>query len=370
MARLKSLSLTNFRSYTSLDLDAFHPQFVAFAGANGAGKTNILEAISLLSAGKGLRSAGLPELIKQGATSPWGISAILDTGYDDVRLGTGSDDENIRREVFIQGVKAKSQTELSQYMRAVWLTPQMDRLFIDPATTRRKFLDRLVFTYDAAHAGRMRRYETALSQRSKLLKEGQASDAWLSSLESQMAEAASAIAASRCDFVLKLQAEIDADDDHEFPRAILLLDGDVERDIATKPSVKIEDDLKQAWRELRGEDSTHGGSAVGVHRTDLNVMFAAKNMPAHLSSTGEQKSLLIGIILAHARFIARESGMSPVILLDEVAAHLDDHRRKHLYKKLSDLGAQIFLTGTDMMLFDHLKDAQKITVTAGGFIGL
>lgn len=372
MSRLSSLSLTNFRSYESLDIRDFHPRFVVFVGPNGVGKTNILEAISLLSPGRGLRGAALHDLPHAGLNAPWGVSARLATDYGEILLGTGADSvsNGVRRDVFIQGVKAKSQTELSNHIRCVWLTPQMDRLFIDPATTRRKFLDRLVFTHDPAHAGRMRRYETALSQRSKLLKEGQMSGAWLDSLESQMAESASAIAASRCDFTLKLQAEIDIDDGNHFPRARLNLDGDVERSIQSKPSLAVEDELKQRWRDARLYDAEHGGSLVGVHRTDLDVYFASKNMPAHQSSTGEQKSLLIGLILAQARFLVRMHQTPPVILLDEVAAHLDEDRRESLYEKLDLTGAQIFLTGTDFMLFDRLKSGQKFGIKSGGVVSL
>ena len=371
MARLSSLSLTNFRSYSTIDLNEFHPRFVAFVGANGVGKTNLLEAISLLSPGKGLRGASVPEMARADAPqAPWGVSAKLKTKSGDILLGTGGDDSEQRRAVYIQGVKAKSQTELSTYVRAVWLTPQMDRLFLDPATTRRKFLDRLVFTYDAAHAGRIRRYETALSNRSRLLKEGQMNGAWLDSLEAQMAEAASAIATSRVDFVQKLQAEIDFYKDDEFPKARLTLEGVTENSVLSQPSLHIEDDLKAAWRDARAYDALHGGSSIGVHRTDLNVFFATKNMAAHVSSTGEQKSLLIGIILAHAAFIARDFGTPPLILLDEIAAHLDDDRRRALYQKLYNLGGQIFLTGTDMLLFDSLPEGQKYRVLATGQVVL
>jgi DNA replication and repair protein RecF len=370
MARLSSLSLTNFRSYSTADLSGFHSRFVAFIGANGMGKTNLLEAISLLSPGKGLRGASVLDMARVNSNAPWGVSAKLKTTAGDILLGTGGDDSQSRRAVYIQGVKAKSQTELADYVRAVWLTPQMDRLFLDPATTRRKFLDRLVFTYDAAHAGRMRRYETALSNRSRLLKDGQQSGAWIDSLEAQMAEAASAIAASRVDFILKLQAEIDLYKDDNFPQARLELDGETEKYVHSKPSLQIEDELKSAWRNARAFDAVQGGSSIGVHRTDLNVFFADKNMPAHLSSTGEQKFLLIGIILAHAAFIARDHGAPPLILLDEVAAHLDEGRRCALYQKLYNLGGQIFLTGTDMALFNSMPEGQKFHVSEGGQITL
>ncbi len=371
MTHLRHLSLTNFRSYSAVDLRDLHDRFVVFTGPNGAGKTNILEAISLLSAGRGLRSASLTDIPHIDAkSSPWGISAELATDYGDVSIGTGAANDQTRRDVFIQGVKARSQTELQQYIRCVWLTPQMDRLFIDPTTTRRKFLDRLVFTYDEAHAGRIRRYETALTQRSRLLKDGMRTGAWLDSLESQMAESASAIAASRVDFIAKLQAEINEDDGTHFPRARLDLNGDVERDIHHKPSVTIEDELKEKWKSLRDIDAAQGGSQLGVHRTDLNTFFATKNMAADLSSTGEQKILLIGIILAHARFLSSVHHVPPIILFDEVAAHLDPARRRVLYQKLDQLGTQIFLTGTDSMLFDDIHSGQKYVVKMGGQISL
>jgi DNA replication and repair protein RecF len=372
MAHLRTLSLTNFRSYDAVDLRDLHDRFVVLTGANGAGKTNILEAVSLLTAGKGLRNAGLSDIANMNAPSgaPWGVSANVTTIYGEMLLGTGAHGDTARRDIFIQGVKAKSQTELQQYLRCVWLTPQMDRLFIDPTTSRRKFLDRLVFTYDEAHAGRMRRYETALTQRSRLLKDGVRNGAWLDSLESQMAESASAIAASRVDFIGKLQVEINADDGTHFPRARLELDGDVERDIHQKPSVQIEDELKERWKSLRDMDAAQGGSQLGVHRTDLKTFFATKNMAADVSSTGEQKILLIGIILSHARFLTSVHNEPPIILFDEVAAHLDEQRRDVLYQKLEQLGTQVFLTGTDLMLFDGIKNGQKFSVKTGGQISL
>ncbi|MEC7028658.1 MAG: DNA replication/repair protein RecF, partial [Pseudomonadota bacterium] len=263
-----------------------------------------------------------------------------------------------KRLVRINGEAAKGQNALAEYLSCVWLTPQMDGLFLDGSSSRRRFFDRLVFTFDPAHSGRITRYENALRQRSKLLQEGHADPVWVQGLEASMAETGVAIAAARLDFVQRLQAACDvaAKDEHEaFPRSQLGLHGTLEELLLNAPALEVEDLFKYQLEQSRRLDATTGGAATGPHKTDVLTKYAAKNMPADQCSTGEQKALLIGIILAHSRLIKAERGVPPILLLDEVAAHLDDTRRHLLHDILLSLGGQVWLTGTDKALFDDLR---------------
>lgn len=316
----------------------------------------MLEAISLLCPGRGLRGAKAAEIQKQGSQNPWAVSGLIQTKYEQVRLGTGIDPNTEKRTVRINGQNAKSQNALGEYLACVWLTPQMDRLFLDSGRERRKFLDRLIFAFDAGHAGRVTRYENALSQRSKLLRDGNHDDTWLSGLEEQMAETGIAIAAARLDFIQKLQTACERADHTHFPLAQISAFGMLETNLAFRPALDVEDDFKASLRETRQRDALTGGAKEGPHKSDLIVRYAAKNMAADQCSTGEQKALLIGIILAHATLIKAEKDRPPLILLDEVAAHLDETRRAALYDILGEIGAQTWLTGTDENLFDAIQD--------------
>lgn len=327
------------------------------SGANGAGKTNILEAVSLLSPGRGIRGANTREIQKNDHPDAWAVAAILKDKYgDEVRLGTGRDPKTDKRTVRINGQNARGQNALGEYLSCVWLTPQMDRLFLDSARERRKFLDRLVFAFDPGHSGRVTRYENALSQRSKLLKDGVTDDSWITSLENQMAETGIAIAHARLEFAARLQAACDAADHTHFPLARFYVTGSVEELLTRAPALEVEDSFKYGLRESRPRDAIIGGAAQGPHKSDLAVTYAAKDMPADQCSTGEQKALLIGLILAHARLIKAEHGSTPILLLDEVAAHLDETRRAALYEILTDLRAQVWLTGTDLNLFTAIEN--------------
>lgn len=354
MSFIRSLQLHYFRCYDAARIDDVPPGLIVLHGPNGAGKTNVLEAISLLTPGRGLRNAGMEEMQRKESPQPFAVSAHVDTGGIDVSIGTGLDPANNKRAVRINGVSAKSQMALADYLAALWLTPQMDRLFIDGASGRRRFFDKLVFTFDPAHAGRVTRYENAMSQRSKLLREGQGDDHWLKALEVQMAETGIAIAAARVDFLHRLQAGIDSGDAHEdlfFPRAKLSLAGTVEELLVSTPALEVENMLLYQLSQSRARDAEAGGAATGPHKADLQVRFAAKDMPAEHCSTGEQKALLIGLVLAHARLIKSEKGSVPVLLLDEIAAHLDDKRRAALFERLIHLGGQVWMTGTDEQIF-------------------
>lgn len=353
---LTTLRLRNFRSYADLDLADPHAKFVVLTGPNGAGKTNILEAISLLSPGKGLRNADLRELQHLGYSAPaWSVAAQVDTSYGIIPIGTGKDPEKERRLIRIKGETAKSQTALSEYLSCLWLTPQMDRLFLDATAARRRFLDRMIFAFDPAHAGRITRYENALSQRSKLLKEGKADPAWLGALETQMAEAGIAVAAARVDFVERLQKACLCRDGRDFPIAGLRLSGFLEDCLLRQSALHTEDQFRLALLTSRQQDAINGGAAVGVHRTDLQVTYLDKKMQADQCSTGEQKALLIGIVLSHAELLQAEKNASTLLLLDEVAAHLDEARRAALFATLEQVGGQVWVTGTDENLFTALR---------------
>ncbi|PCI96778.1 MAG: DNA replication/repair protein RecF [Alphaproteobacteria bacterium] len=360
MSALKTIKLYNFRCYEQASLKDLSSGLIVLSGVNGAGKTNILEAVSLLSPGRGLRGARVMEIQKNDSDVPWAVAGLFHSHYgDEVRLGTGLDPNSRqgaeKRTVRINGNAVKSQAALGEYLSCVWLTPQMDRLFMDSGRERRKFLDRLIFAFDPGHSGRVSRYENALSQRSKLLREGNADGAWVSGLEQQMAETGIAIAAARLDFVSRLQAACEAADHTHFPLARFRVKGVIEELLANAPALEVEEAFKYQLTESRARDGITGGAASGPHKSDLSVTYAKKNMPAYQCSTGEQKALLIGLILAHARLIKAERGAPPILLLDEVAAHLDEGRRGALYGILQNLNAQSWLTGTESNLFTAIE---------------
>lgn len=357
MAWIKTLKLQSFRSYETEEVIDLKAGFIVFFGKNGAGKTNILEAVSLLSPGRGLRGARLTDLQKQGDMKNWAVFAEIQTRYELVRLGTGADPQKSpdKRAVRVNGRSARGQSVLSDYLSIVWLTPQMDGIFLDSARERRRFLDRLVFGFDPGHSGRVTRYENALSRRSKLLREGRADPGWLSALEQQMAETGTAIAAARYDFSHRLQAACNAAEHDLFPLARLNVAGALEQRLTTGKALEVEEWFREALLGSRERDAFSGGAETGPHKSDLEVSYAKKTMPAAQCSTGEQKALLIGLVLAHARLIKAETGETPILLLDEVAAHLDEGRRAALYDILGNLEAQVWLTGTDTALFRDLE---------------
>jgi len=371
---LCNLSLSQFRNHEASRIAA-GSRFNVIWGDNGAGKTNVLEAVSFLSPGRGLRTARIVELQNRDTeltAAPWSVSALIESAYGPVRIGTGRDGQDDKRVVRVNGDAAKGgQSAMTEYLSVLWLTPQMDRLFQDASSARRKFLDRMVFAFDPGHSGRMTRYENAMRQRARLLQEagpGGTDPAWLSALEATMAETGVAIAAARQDFVRKLQQGVErtpADIQAHFPKARLSVRGTVEELVRRVPALEVEDMLRYQLQESRGLDSKTGGAATGPHKSDLQVIYDLKNMPADQCSTGEQKALLIGIVLAHGRMMAAERGAGPVLLLDEVAAHLDPSRRAALFERLAATGGQVWLTGTESSLFNDLTVATRLTVTAG-----
>jgi len=361
---ISRLRLTAFRNYSAaaLDLDERH---LVLTGPNGSGKTNLLEAISVLSPGRGLRGASFDTLQSQGSDMGWAVAATIETEDGPADIGTGALPEGGRR-VRINGANARSIEAMSDYMRLLWLTPAMDGLFSGPAGERRRFLDRLVTTLIPSHSSSVADFEKAMRQRNKLLEEG--GDAhWLSAIEAQMAELGASIHLARTDSLSHLQTLIaDSLEDASFPAALLALTPLFERGEEPPTSAALEAELAQRWHALRGLDRAAGRTTLGPHRVDLDVVHAQKAMPAALGSTGEQKALLIGLILAHARLVRLRTGIVPFLLLDEIAAHLDPDRRRALFAALDGLGTQCFLTGTDPLLFEALEDrAQRITVRDG-----
>lgn len=343
------LTLSQFRSHRRLDL-ALDGRPVAIFGANGAGKTSILEAVSLLSPGRGLRRAAPEDLARRGAGLGWKIRAVL--GGHDHEIETSAMPGSAR-EVAIDG-KAAPQVRLARLLRQVWLVPSMDRLWIEAPEGRRRFLDRLTLSLFPDHAEAVLAYERAMRERNRLLKDMVRDPAWYGALEARMAEAAAAISAARAAALARIAAA-QAAADTAFPAAQLAL-------TETGP-----DDLAAALAEGRSADMAAGRTLEGPHRADLTAIYAAKDIPAAQASTGEQKALLISLVLANARAIAEDSGEPPVLLLDEVAAHLDADRRAALYDAICRLGAQAFLTGTGAELFDSLGSrAEHLEVSEAG----
>ena len=370
---LSRLTLTNFRNYSGLRLDV-SARLIALSGPNGAGKTNLLEAISLLSPGRGLRGSSFDELASLGNTASWAIAADVATPLHEVKLGTGwslasgeADSAAMGRVVIIDGHLQKSSGALGDYMRMLWLTPAMDRLFAGPAGDRRRFLDRLVATFDPEHSSRVAVFEKVMRERNLLLQEPRADTVWLASLEAHMAEAAVAIAAARLGAVEALQKHIhDTKGQSAFPWGAISIEGEIESLVAGMPAVRAEDEYRRLLADSRFLDRAAGRTLKGTHRSDLIVVHGPKSMPAGQCSTGEQKALLIGLILAQARAVKAVANVAPVLLLDEVAAHLDRQRREGLFAALEALGSQAWMTGTDGHLFEGLAPgAQCFHVDAG-----
>ena len=381
------LVLTDFRNYRSarLDLDAGP---VVLTGPNGAGKTNLLEAVSFLSPGRGLRNARLGEIdrrnpsntlspaggeggVRRPATGEplaagWAVAATIITRRGNIRIGTGREPEGgERRIVRIDGEPARSQAALGERLSVLWLTPQMDRLFVEGPGGRRRFLDRLVLGLDPAHATRVAAYEQALRERARLLRDGPSDPVWLSALEEIMAQQGVAVAAGRRDAIERLD-RVCAAAEGAFPRAGLALIGTVEDWLGTMPALEAEEQFKTALTSNRASDMAAGGAVLGPHRSDLAVTYADKGIAADSASTGEQKALLIAIVLAQAALQRASRGEPPLLLLDEVAAHLDEGRRTALFEALAGLESQTWMTGTDTGLFAPLRNRARFLSVADG----
>ena len=355
--RVTRLILQDFRSYAALDLRVGRG-LVALVGENGAGKTNLIEALSLFSAGRGLRRADLGDMARRGADR-FAVSVTLDGPEGEHRLGVGLEPGEGGRAVRrcrIDGADASSAASFSEYVRLVWLTPDLDGLFRGPAGDRRRFLDRLVLAIDSRHGARVNALERALRSRNRLLEDPHGNRAWLDAVERELAELAVAVASARRETAERLDAQLLAtrDDASPFPFARLALVGELDELVASLPAVDAEDRYRQMLSDNRPRDAAAGRTLLGPQATDLAVRHGPKDLPAEICSTGEQKALLLGLVLGHARLVRAMSGIAPLMLLDEVAAHLDPRRRDALYDALETLGGQVWMTGADPALFAGL----------------
>ena len=364
---VEQLTLSNYRNYATARL-TLGPQPVVLLGANGAGKTNLLEAVSLLAPGQGLRRAPFPQLGRLNGAGDWAVAAHVHTPHGSVDIGTGrlpnanptTAPGRVGRLVRIDGETQTGSGALADWVEMVWLTPATDGLFTGPAAERRAFLDRLTLCFDPGYRTRAGHFERAMRQRNRLLQDGVSDPAQFSGLELIMAETGVATAAARAEAATALGASIltrrDRDPNSPFPWSRIALDGWIENQLSERPAVDVEDAYLAELRSGRERDRAAGRALVGPHRTDILVEHGPKSMPAAVCSTGEQKSLLIGLVLAHAELLAeRRDGAAPILLLDEIAAHLDEHRRGALFAEILRLGAQAWMTGTDRHAFSALE---------------
>lgn len=372
------LILTDFRNYDSLRVET-DARPVVLTGLNGSGKTNLLEAISFLTPGRGLRRARLGDAANKKGGGQWAVAADVRSPHGTTTLGTGltvSPSENgnkettDRRSVKIDGKMKNSSAALANQLRVNWLTPQMDRLFQEGASGRRRFLDRLTFGFDPAHGKRTAVFEKVMRERNRLLKQGHYDKHWIASLERTLTESGVAIAAARQEAVDRLNAAMTFNGtgyvSSAFPKAGLNVSGTVEDWLQNMPALAAEDTYRERLESSRHIDEKAGSTTLGPHRSDLGVRHKDKDLPADLCSTGEQKALLISIVLADARLQAGQQGQAPVLLLDEITAHLDQTRRQALFDEIEQMKAQAWMTGTDYSLFAELGDrAQYLTVDNG-----
>lgn len=367
-AAVTRLMLQHFRSYASFTLETKATPIV-ITGQNGAGKTNILEALSFLSPGRGLRGAKLSDVDQAGEVrGAWVVSAKLCVGDDEHHIGTGRVPEASargKRVVQVNATKGAAQSELADLCTVMWQTPQMDGLFIAGASERRSFVDRMVYHFDSFHAKRVNQYEHVMRERMRLLQDG-ADAKWMTILEERMAAEAVAIAAARNE-VMELVASAISQAPTAFPKAMLYVDGFLEEMMRSECSaLKAEESFREILHKNRSHDARSGRTQAGVHRSDLQVFHNEKEMPARLCSTGEQKALLLSIVLAEARAKALWKNSVPILLLDEVVAHLDSKRRSALFEEILAMKAQCWMTGTDAVLFEDMRDnAQFFNIKDG-----
>jgi DNA replication and repair protein RecF len=371
-ARIRRLRLSNFRTYHAAQIDV-GAQAVVLVGPNGAGKTNVLEAISFLAPGRGLRRATLEDVAFSEGDGSWAVSADIEGALGLAMLASGIDpppteDAPVPRKCRIDREPVPSATAFLDHLRINWLTPAMDQLFAGPASERRRFLDRLVLAVDSEHMTRVNALDRALRSRNRLLEDPRADSHWLDAIEHETAELAVSVSAMRAETVSRLQTVLAerGEETSPFPAAEVMLSGWMDKLVMSHPAVEVEDRYRIILRENRPRDAAAGRTLDGPHLTDLAVTYASKGIAAADGSTGEQKALLISLVLAHTRLIAEMSGFAPVLLLDEVVAHLDPLRRAALYDELGRLGAQIWITGADAAAFaDILGRADIFEVTPG-----
>jgi DNA replication and repair protein RecF len=373
-ARITRLTLTNFRSYHAAQIEiatTAEAGLVVLTGANGAGKTNLIESISLLAPGRGLRRAMLEEFAFAEGDGSWAVAAEVEGMLGLATLGTGLEppqgETTAPRKCRIDREPVGSAAAFADHLRVIWMVPAMDQLFNGPASERRRFLDRLATAVDASHSTRVNALERALRSRNRLLEDNTSDGHWLDAIEHETAEVAVAVAALRAETVRRLSDALAATSDASpFPAAAIALEGWMEKLLLDWPAVEIEDRYRGVLRDNRGRDAAAGRTLDGPHLSDLAVTYAAKGIPAADASTGEQKAMLIRLMLAHAGLLAEMTGTAPVLLLDEVVAHLDPGRRVALYEALAALRAQVWMTGADPAAFGDIQgNAQIFEVQPG-----
>ncbi|HET7912485.1 MAG TPA: DNA replication/repair protein RecF [Pseudolabrys sp.] len=374
-AFIRRLTLSNFRGYHAAQMSLDRAGPVVLTGANGAGKTNLIEAISLLAPGRGLRRATTEELAFSEGDGGWAISAEIEGMLGLATLGTGIDppageESTPTRKCRIDRESVGSATAFADHLRVVWLTPAMDPIFNGPASERRRFLDRFVLAVDAQHSSRVAALERSLRSRNRLLEDSPGDSSWLDAVEHETAEVAVAVAAARVETVKRLSAALEAsrDDAQEFPQAQVALQGWMEQLLPDHSAIEVEDRYRGQLKDNRARDTAAGRTLDGPHLSDLVVTHAGKNIPATDASTGEQKALLIRLVLAHAGLIKQMTGFAPLLLLDEVVAHLDPSRRAALYDALSRLGTQAWMTGADPAAFGDIAGRAQVFLVRGGAV--
>ena len=380
---IRKLSVSNFRNYSKVSLEPSQ-QMVVLLGNNGAGKTNLLEAISMLSPGRGLRRAQLTQLNRAKidttdedniieAQRQWAVSVKVESNGFQTRIGTGcattfADGKIAKRLVKINGDIVKSQISLNDYLTLSWLTPQMDRLFLEGSSQRRRFLDRLVFAFDALHSKRVNRYNHALRERKKLLLSWTQDASWLNAIENSLAEMGVAIVVTRQDLIRRLSPII-GKNMGLFPSAIISMEGEVESWLEDGSALEVEQKFREELKKSRANGFSEYSQIPGPHRSEFNCVHSSNKMEASLCSTGEQKALLVSIVLSHAILRKKECGSAPILLLDEISAHLDERRRSSLFELLQNLESQIWMTGTESGAFsDILKIAETYNISEGKIV--
>src|SRR5215831_5903012 len=372
-SRIHRLTLTHFRNYRTAHFETDH-HMVALVGPNGAGKTNCLEAISFLSPGRGLRRATLEDVADNQGDGSWAVSAEIEGALGLATLGTGIDapqgeSDGTTRRCRIDREPVASATAFGDHLRMVWLTPAMDGLFMGAASERRRFFDRLVLAIDSDHSSRVSALERSLRSRNRLLEVRNFDDHWCDAIERETAELAVAVAAQRGQTAVKLASRLRARGEASaFPSAEIALDGWMENALLSEPATAVEDRYRKILRDNRARDAAAGRTLDGPHLTDLEVIYAPKTMLARDASTGEQKALLIGLVLAHASLVAETTAITPLLLLDEVVAHLDPNRRAALFDELAKLGAQVWMTGADPAAFAEIGASGEVFDVESGKI--
>ena len=371
-AKVRRLTLNNFRNYRAATLEAGSRPIVLY-GPNGAGKTNLIEAISFLAPGRGLRRATLEEVACNEGDGSWAVSAEVEGALGLATLGTGierpaEDVATAQRKYRVDREPVGTAEAFSDHVRIIWMVPAMDSLFTGAPAERRRFLDRLATAIDSEHASRVNAFERALRSRNRLLEDPRPDAHWLDAVEHETAELAVAVASLRAETVGRLSAALSARAQSAFPPADIALDGWMESLLPGEPAVIVEERYREKLRENRGRDAAAGRTLDGPHLTDLAVTYAQKGIAAADASTGEQKALLIGLVLAHARLIAEMTGTAPILLLDEVVAHLDPARRLALHGELAQLGAQVWMTGADPALFVEIESQATLVEVYSGHL--